>query len=55
MSASSDLENLELERQRVALLRINAETDDAKPNRDDYTIIDGRYRVVRIVIGLLLY
>jgi hypothetical protein len=47
MSTSSDLEHLESERQRVALLRTNAEPDDSHPNKDDYIIIDDKYRVVR--------
>lgn len=46
MSIASDLEHLESERQRVALLRTNAEPDDAQPNKDDYIIIAGKYRVV---------
>jgi len=47
MSTASDLERLESERQRVALLRTNAEPDDAQPNKDDYIVIEDKYRVVR--------
>lgn len=54
MSAPSDHEHLELERQKVALLRTKAEPDDAQPNKDDYIFIDGKYRVVRIAMQNLV-
>ena len=49
MSVASDLEHLELEKQKVALLRNQAEPDDALPKTDDYVIIDGKYRLVRVI------
>ncbi len=55
MSAPSDHEHLELERQKVALLRTKAEPDDAQPNKDDYIFIDGKYRVVRFTMQNLVF
>jgi hypothetical protein len=45
--SATDFENLESEKQRVAVLRSGAEPDDAQPKKDDYLIIEGKYRVVR--------